>query len=52
MKSLLMLAGYTAYQAECLSPFLWIFFAGFMIYVFGQVWDQIHESKKNSGGRK
>ena len=28
MKSLLMLFGYTAYQAGCIAPMMWVFFVG------------------------
>ena len=33
MKALLMLAGYSAYQASCLAPVLWILVVAAALYV-------------------
>ena len=31
MKNLLMLFGYTAYQAECIAPMVWLFVIGAVV---------------------
>jgi hypothetical protein len=37
MTKILMLCGYTAYQAGCIAPFLWVLLAALGVYIVGHV---------------
>lgn len=46
MKTLLMLAGYTAYQARCVAPALWLLLIGAAVSCGGAVLDGFHAARK------
>lgn len=46
MKTLLMLAGYTAYQAQCVAPVLWLLLIGAAMSCGGAALDGCHAAGK------
>lgn len=46
METLLMLAGYTAYQAQCVAPVLWLLLIGAVMSCGGAVLDGFHTAGK------
>ncbi|MGN0663398.1 MAG: hypothetical protein ACI4LE_09645 [Faecalibacterium sp.] len=47
MKTLLMLAGYTAYQAQCVAPVLWLLLIGAAASCGGAALDSLHAAGKD-----
>lgn len=37
MRALLELCGYSAYQAQCIAPFVWVLLGALGVYVVGHV---------------